>query len=69
MIVPFCLECKDEHYILHKCCDGRECGCRGQPSLMTNCTCNPDGDKDAGPIVSDWENCIEYRFIGAKARE
>lgn len=66
----FCLECQDEHYILHRCCDGRECGCAGQPSLRTNCTaCNPNGDKDLGPYVSDWENCVEYRFISAKARE
>lgn len=62
---PACLDCQDERYILHGCCSGyaNECGCMGQPVLITNCKlCNPKGDLPMGEYVSDWKGYIEYRY-------
>ena len=43
-----CSHCGDEHYLLQGCCDGRECGCMGQPVAVSVCTnCNADGKKQA----------------------
>ena len=56
-----CSSCDDEHYILHVCCGGHECGCMGKPVLMTNCTvCNPDGDKPPGDYVKGYAKHLEY---------
>ena len=61
--MPQCIECQDEHYILHGCCDGRECGCMAKPVLMTNCIkCNPSGSLPLGDYVADWANVVEYRL-------
>lgn len=60
--MPQCIDCQDEHYILHGCCDGRECGCMAKPVLITNCVkCNPAGDKTMGEYVASWSSYIEYR--------
>jgi hypothetical protein len=60
---PSCGTCDDDHYILHGCCSGRECGCMGQPVLMTNCAdCNPNGDKPLGDGVACYAEHVEYMF-------
>lgn len=59
--IPACTECKDEHYKLHGCCNGHECGCRAEPVLITNCkTCNPAGDKPMPDYVKKYAKYIEY---------
>ncbi len=61
LVMPFCIDCQDEHYVLIGCCDGRECGCMGQPVQMTNCKkCNPNNDKPMGEYVGDWIDKVEF---------
>lgn len=56
-----CSYCDDEHYLLQGCCDGRECGCMGQPVSMTVCKeCNADGNKPIGDYVASFAPYIEF---------
>jgi len=58
---PICSYCDDEHYILQGCCDGRECGCMGQPVSMTVCKeCNEDGNKPIGNYVASFAPYVEF---------
>ena len=55
-----CKECSGENYVLIGCCNGRECGCMGQPVAVTNCKqCNPSGLEPMGDYVSEYD-MIEY---------
>lgn len=56
-----CKTCGDEHYLLLGCCDGRECGCMGQPVQMTNCPdCNINGTKNVGDYTKYYSDKVEY---------
>ncbi len=55
-----CAECNGENYILNGCCNGRECGCLGQPVSFTNCkTCNPNDDKPMSDEIEQYAIHIE----------
>ncbi len=55
-----CRSCDDDHYILHGCCDGRECGCMGQPVSMSVCMdCNHDGKKEVSGYAAEYAHGIE----------
>ena len=56
-----CIYCRDEHYNLHGCCSGRECGCLSAPVLANNCLhCNPNNDKPPGEYVKSWLQFVEF---------
>ncbi len=64
--VVMCDKCQDDHYILHGCCSGlaNECGCMGQPVLITNCKeCNPKGDMPMGEYVQQYAEHVEFRIV------
>ncbi len=50
----YCGYCGNDRYIVHGCCSGHECGCMGQPTIITNCVkCNPHGDLEPSKAISD----------------
>ncbi len=56
-----CSYCGDEHYLLQGCCDGRECGCMGQPTAVSVCKrCNPDGKKEMGEYTESYAQYVEF---------
>lgn len=58
-----CAECNGDRYILIECCDGRECGCMGQPVSMENCTaCNPNGDAGGSEYIRQYADKIEFNL-------
>lgn len=60
-----CKKCHGDNYILLGCCDGRECGCQGQPVSITNCPdCNPYGKEKPSDYINEWINKLEY--VGVK---
>ena len=65
-VMPRCDACGGDRYILHGCCSGRDCGCMGQPVLMTNCTeCNPAGDAEVPVHMDIYARHVEYRHEAA----
>ena len=56
-----CRDCNNERYILHGCCDGRECGCMGQPFAVSVCKyCNADGKKEMGEYTESYAQYVEF---------
>ena len=56
-----CKKCDGEGYILGGCCNGFECGCRGQPVSLTNCkACNPDASAPLSAYMAEYADYVEY---------
>jgi len=61
MEVCDCENCNNERFILLGCCDGRMCGCMGQPVAMEPCeACNSDGKLEPAGYVAEFADHVEY---------
>ena len=49
-----CDNCQGEGVIIVPCCDGHECGCKGQGSEITCNACNETGHASEDTIVWNW---------------